>query len=44
MKNAGNQEGYVPFDMDENEHKLMALVTIASNYFVPETKFMTKKA
>ena len=27
MKNVGNQEGYVPFDMDENEQKLMAFVT-----------------
>ena len=27
MKNVGNQEGYVPFDMDENEKKLMSFVT-----------------
>ena len=27
IKNVGNREGYVPFDMDENERKLMAFVT-----------------
>jgi hypothetical protein len=27
MKNVGNREGYVPFDMDENEKKLMSFVT-----------------
>ena len=27
MKNVGNQEGYVSFDMDDNEQKLMAFVT-----------------